>query len=160
MADATTTEDAPKASKKGLRTMIVMGGLLVGLTLIYITVIITRAEGVFEDIPRGQQLGFIHLMAVGATTNTLLAYVVSISNRATAPNWLDDVIFWGVNVGVIGFVSVLTIDARNGIYVFVPVMGAALLTAIGVHLVRLNRRLPTDAPEEEAIRLEHRPGVA
>lgn len=119
-----------------------MGGLLVGLTLIYVTVIIMRAEGVFEDIPRGQQLGFIHLMALGATTNTLLAYVSAVSLRTSPANRVDDAIFWGVNLGVIGFVTVLTIDLRNGIYVFVPVMGAALLLAIIVHVVRLGRGLP------------------
>jgi hypothetical protein len=129
-----------------------VGGVLIGVTLVYITVLITRAEGVFEDIPRGQQLGFIHLMAVGATTNTLLAYVTALSQRTTAPNLLDDVIFWGVNVGVIGFVTVLTIDARDGIYVFVPIMGAALLVAIATHVARLRRDV-AESVSEEAVRL-------
>jgi len=127
-----------------------MGGLLVGVTLIYITVIIMRAQGVFEDIPRGQQLGFIHLMAVGATTNTLLAYVTALSRRAVAPNVLDDLIFWGVNLGVIGFVTVLTIEARDGIYVFVPIMGSALLLAIGTHVLRLSRDASA-LEQEEAV---------
>jgi hypothetical protein len=128
-----------------------MGGLLVGVTLVYVTVIITRAQGVFEDIPRGQQLGFIHLMAIGATTNTLLSYVCTVSRRSTPASVLDDVIFWGVNLGVIGFVGVLTVDARDGIYVFVPVLGAALLLAIGVHLVRLGRPVNSVTREEAVL---------
>jgi hypothetical protein len=118
-----------------------MGGLMVGVTLIYVTVIIMRAEGQFELIPRGQQLAFIHLMAIGTTTNALLAYVTFLSSRASAPNVLDDIVFWGVNLGVIGFATVLTFDLRAGIHAFVPIMGAALLTAIVVHIVRLNRDL-------------------
>ena len=93
-------------------------------------------------------------------TNTLLAYVVSVSRRTSPASALDDVIFWGVNLGVIGFVSVLTIDARGGIYVFVPVMGAALLLAIAVHLVRLSREVSVVSEAEDSVRVQREPRPA
>ncbi len=116
-----------------------MGGVLLGVTFVYVTVIIQQAEGDFDNIPRGQLLAFIHLMGIGTTTNTLLAYVISLSRRAVPASGLDDAVFWGVNLGVIGFATVLTIDVGGGIYAFVPVMGAALLLAVGTHLVHLSR---------------------
>jgi hypothetical protein len=51
-------------------------------------------------------------------------------------------------IGVIGFVTVLTVDARSGIYVLVPVMGAALLLAIGTHVTRLSRDISAPLSEE------------
>lgn len=130
----------------GIRTSLVrraperhalMGGLLVGAAIVYIAVVINVAQGDIDKVPRGQGLAFLHLLSVGGTTNAILAFVVSLSRRTTKASGLDDLIFWGVNVGVIGFVTALTVDVRGLIMVFAPVMGAALLLAIGVHLVAL-----------------------
>lgn len=114
-----------------------MGGLLVGAAIVYVAVVINVAQGDIDQVPRGQGLAFLHLLSVGGTTNAILAFVVSLSRRTTRASWLDDLIFWGVNVGVIGFVTALTVDVRGLIMVFAPVMGAALLLAIGVHFVAL-----------------------
>jgi hypothetical protein len=124
-----------------------MGALLVGAAIVYIAVIITAAEGDFEQVPRGQGLAFLHLLSVGGTTNALLAFIVTLSRRATPAGVVDDVIFWGVNVGVIGFVTALTLDVSGLIMLFAPILGLALLLAIAVHLVALGARgsVPTPA---------------
>lgn len=122
---------------RGAERHALMGGVLLGVTLVYITVIISRHQGDFDAIPRGQVLAFIHLMAVGTTTNTLLAYVLRLVSRWSPLQLVDDLVFWGVNVGLIGFATVLTLDVRQGIHAFVPIMGAALLLAIAVNFVRL-----------------------
>jgi hypothetical protein len=114
-----------------------LGGLLVGAAIVYVTVIITAAEGDFDRVPRGQGLAFLHLLSVGGTTNALLGFIVSLSRRATPAGVVDDVIFWGLNVGVIGFVTALTVDVRGLIMLFAPVMGLSLLLAIAVHLLAL-----------------------
>lgn len=119
------------------------GGVLLGVTIVYIFVMIQMAQGDFGAIPRGQVLSFIHLLGVGATTNALLAFVIFLSRRVSPVSVVDDVVFWGVNVGVIGFVVALTTDVRGLIGVFVPVMGLALLLAIGAHLLPL-RTGPTE----------------
>ncbi len=117
-----------------------MGGLLVGAAIVYAAVIINLAQGDFDRVPEGQGIAFIHLLSVGGTTNALLAFIVSLSARASEPSALDDLVFWGLNVGVIGFIAGLTADVRGLIMVFAPVMGLALLLAIGVHLLRLGAR--------------------
>ncbi len=113
------------------------GGVLLGVTMVYIFVAISAVQGDFAAMPRGQTLSFIHLLAVGATTNALLAFVIHLSRRVSDVSTIDDVIFWGVNIGLIGFVVALTTDVRGLILVFVPIMGLALLVAIGAHLLPL-----------------------
>ncbi|MBW3663325.1 MAG: hypothetical protein KY469_09525 [Actinobacteria bacterium] len=118
------------------------GGVLLAVTMVYVFVAISSAKGDFGAIPQGQLLSFIHLLAIGATTNALLAFVIHLSRRVSDPGLIHDVIFWGVNIGLVGFVTALTTDVRDLIFVFVPIMGAALLLAIGVRLLQL-----TGSPE-------------
>lgn len=118
------------------------GGLLLGATIVYVFVVLQLAGGDFVAIPRGRLLSFIHLMSVGGTTNALLAFVVFLSRRTSATSLVDDVVFWGVNVGVVGFVVALTTEVDALVMVFVPLMGLGLLVAIAAHLGPL-RRAPT-----------------
>lgn len=118
------------------------GGLLLGATIVYIFVALQMAQGDFAQIPRGQILSFLHLMSVGGATNALLAFVMYLSRRVSITSWVDDVVFWGVNVGVIGFVVALTTDIRALIMLFVPLMGIGLLVAIAAHLVPLRHAPP------------------
>ena len=115
----------------------VLGAFFIGVTFVYIFVIITNAQGDFEAIPEGQGISFVHLMAIGATTNALLAFVTHLSRRRSEPGIVDDVIFWGVNIGLAGFVIALTTDVRGLIGVFTPLMGLALLTAVVTHVTAL-----------------------
>lgn len=117
----------------------VAGAFFIGVTFVYIFVIISKAQGDFAAIPDGQAISFIHLMAIGATTNAILAFVIHLSRRATEPGPVDDLIFWGVNIGLAGFVVALTTDTRGLIAVFTPIMGAALLTAIVTHAAALHK---------------------
>lgn len=116
------------------------GGVWLGVTMVYVFVAISAVQGDFAAMPRGQSLSFIHLLAVGATTNALLAFVIALSRRVAPAGVVDDVVFWGVNVGLIGFVIALTADVSGLVVVFVPVMGLALLVAIAVHFVALGRQ--------------------
>lgn len=115
------------------------GGILLGVTIVYIFVAIQAAGGDFTMIPHNRIVAYTHLEAVAAATNAMLAFVVFLSRRATPAGVLDDVVFWGLNVGVVGFVVALTIDVTALYVLFVLVMGVALLIAIAVHVVALNR---------------------
>lgn len=128
----------------------VVGGLLLGTTIVYLFTAIQLAGGDFADLPRGQFIAFIHLMSVGGTTNALLAFVVYLSQRVRPATVLDDVVFWGLTLGVVGFVAVLTIDVRVLIPIAVSVMGVALLTGIAIHVAAL-RIGPGDASPSDAL---------
>lgn len=117
-----------------------VGGVFVAVTFIYALAMLGPVEGDMGAVPTGQLLSFIHLLAIGGTTNALLALVIHLSRQRTAATAIDDVVFWGVNLGLVGFVTALTTEVRGLIAVFVPVMGLALLLAIGVHVTALHRR--------------------
>ncbi|GAB4323735.1 MAG: hypothetical protein Kow0010_05240 [Dehalococcoidia bacterium] len=124
--------------RRGPERHALMSGVFIAATLIYITVALLRApEGDPELMPDGQFLAFIHMLAIGSTTNALLAFVAWLSLRSARANVLDDAVFWGVNSGVAGFATVLSLGYRTGIYIAVPVMGVALLLAIALHSWRL-----------------------
>jgi hypothetical protein len=65
-------------------------------------------------------------------TNVIVGWVVGLSN-ARRPQWVDDTVFWGVNVGVAGFLSGLVADSSLVIRIFTPILGASILLAIVVH---------------------------
>ena len=143
--------------RRGPERHALAGGLLVGAAIIYVSIAIGVAGGDFMDVPRGQMVAFVHLLAVGGTTNALLALVISLSRRDTEATILDDLIFWGVNIGVVGFVAALTTDVRGLIMVFAAVMGSALLLAIGVHLVALGHRPVAGVPPTDRRQKEPKP---
>ncbi|MEX2324245.1 MAG: hypothetical protein WD576_00715 [Nitriliruptoraceae bacterium] len=90
-------------------------------------------------IPRYQLISFAHLEAVAASTNAMLAFVIFLSRRATPAGVVDDVVFYGLNVGVIGFVVALTAQLPGLYVLFVPIMGIALLIAVATHVVALGK---------------------
>jgi len=51
--------------------------------------------------------------------------------------WADDLVFWGMNLGVAAFIAVLLVDARDLERFTAPVMGAAVLLAIATFTLRL-----------------------
>lgn len=127
-----------------------VGGALVGAAIVYISVVINAAGGDFGAIPRGRQLAFLHLMSVGGTTNALLGFIVGLSRRTIEPSAADDVIFWGLTVAVLGFVTALTVDVEGLIMLFAPIMGLSLLLAIGVHFAALGKGQPPPSPIADA----------
>jgi len=123
--------------RRGPTRHAVAGAAFIGITLVYIFVVIQLAGGDFEQVPRERMLSFIHLMAVGGTTNALLAFVTAITTPVRKPGVVDDLVFWGVNVGLVGFVIGLTLEIAALVALFVPLMGLGLLVAIVVYLPRL-----------------------
>lgn len=121
------------------------GALWLGITIVYIFVTIQLAGGDFGAIPRERMIAFIHLMAVGATTNALLAFVVHLSRRVSPAGVVDDVVFWGINLGLVGFAFALTAEVPGLYAFFVPVMGLALLVAIAAHIGPLRHEPPPAA---------------
>lgn len=86
----------------------------------------------FEAAPLRLILAMDHAIFVGVVTNAIVGWIVSIST-ARRPAWVDDAVFWGLNVGIAGFVAGLIADSSPIIRVATPVLGAAILLAIAVH---------------------------
>ena len=87
----------------------------------------------FEAAPTRLLLAMDHSIFVGVLTNLLVGWIVSMSG-VRRPAWVDSAVFWGLNLGVAGFIVGLIADSSPIIRVATPVLGLALLTAIVVHV--------------------------
>ncbi|MSQ30477.1 MAG: hypothetical protein EXR64_00390 [Dehalococcoidia bacterium] len=63
-------------------------------------------------------------------------FAALLSERAR-PAWIDHVIFWGVTIGISGFVAALLLEEAMLKRTFTPILGATLLLAIAVHTMGL-----------------------
>jgi hypothetical protein len=62
--------------------------------------------------------------------------------------WAEQVVFWGMNGGMIGFVLTLATDQRQLEKLFTPIMGGSILVGIVTYSVRLRGlNLPSRAGE-------------
>lgn len=97
--------------------------------------------------PRNLFIGINHTEFVGAMTNALFATLLlaTAGRRASVWPWAEDVVFWGMNVGWIGFVVVELIGAPQLARIFTPIMGLSILVGIAVYALRL--RGAVDEPE-------------
>jgi hypothetical protein len=92
-----------------------------------------------KQLPFGLLIGGDHAIFVGVMTNSLFALIqmLTVDRRAVWP-WADQLIFWGLNLGVAGFILTLALSQQALEKFFTPFMGAAILLAIVTYSVRLS----------------------
>ena len=74
-----------------------------------------------------------HSVYIGVITNVMLSLLVGLLLRADVRrSWIGQVIFWGVNLGLVVFVIGLILDTAVIKRIGAPVMGVTLLFALGV----------------------------
>ena len=97
--------------------------------------------------PRTLFVGLAHTEFVGGLTNALFATLLlsTAARREEVWPWADNVIFWGVNVGWVGFALVEWIGALGLVALFTPIMGISLLLGIATFFMRLNMPARTPA---------------
>jgi predicted membrane protein len=95
----------------------------------------------FSLIPLWLIFAMDHAMFIGVLTNGLFALVhIATQERSSRFSWADQVIFWAVNVGMVGFVVGLAMDSAAIKQLFSPLMGGGILLAIIVFTVRMQIR--------------------
>ena len=113
--------------------------------------IITTLTGVyasFQVVPPWLFFALDHAMFIGVMSNALfgLILIVTEERRSFWP-WADDVLFWGMNFGMVGFVISLLLDARLLERVFTPIMGLSILLALLTYTLRMRRPSEPEAVE-------------
>ncbi len=121
---------------------------LFGISALYIAVnigilaylIVNYAENL-EGIPPWLFFALDHALFIGVMSNGLfgLLYVASIARREFWP-WVEHVLFWGMNVGLVGFVVGLIMQSPELKRAFTPVMGVSILVAMLTYAIRLQSR--------------------
>lgn len=99
--------------------------------------------GSFSGIPTALLTANSHLLFVGVMTNALfgILFETTIARRGFWPA-ADELLFWGMNVGLVGFVAGLML-LHNGLTslllqgIFSPILGACLLVGVVAYSVRL-----------------------
>lgn len=105
------------------------------------------AQGDFTKIPVGLIHALDHSYFIGLMTNMLFGAILVVSaDRPRAWPWADQIIFWGLNIGVAGFVAVLLIAGSgegakpftHPVSFIAPIMGLAALLGIATLSMRLS----------------------
>jgi hypothetical protein len=94
----------------------------------------------FDTVPERLLLAIDHATFVGILTNAILGLLlVATASRRAIWAWSDQLVFWGMNLGLVGFVSGLIADSSVMKRVSTPVMGAAILLGLFTAAMRLRR---------------------
>jgi hypothetical protein len=116
--------------------------LILNLALLIwlITGVVTKVYARFELIPLWLVFAFDHTMFIGVISNSLFGLIQQAS-RGADRFWpsAEQVVFWGMNGGMIGFVLTLATDQRQLEKLFTPIMGGSILVGIVTYSVRLQR---------------------
>lgn len=96
------------------------------------------------NLPDNLLVALDHSIFVGVMTNALLGllYEATAKGRAQWP-WADHVVFWGMNVGVIGFIASLLLNTPIPVRFFTLIMGWSILLALLTYGLRMGERQTT-----------------
>jgi hypothetical protein len=90
-----------------------------------------------------------HAAYIGIVTNIVLGLLVTLVLRAEVRrSWVGQLIFWGVNLGLLVFAIGLIVDTAQLKQIGAPVMGITLLASIGI-LAWTAFREPLDATQAD-----------
>lgn len=108
------------------------------LLLVAVVIAFISAQGDIAKVPGGLLIASDHAVFIGVMTNAILGLLLYAGERRGAANAaLSHIIFWGVNIGLVGFLVGLVGDVTLLKEIFTPIMGTALLIAIGAFLLQL-----------------------
>lgn len=121
----------------GIAAIFVVIDILILAYLIY--GVISGAYGDdLTSIPAWLVFALDHAIFIGVMSNLIFGLLMLATDTGTrAWAWADDVIFWGMNIGMIGFVVGLAMDSPEIKRVSSPVMGVAILIGLAAMAMRL-----------------------
>jgi hypothetical protein len=129
----------------GIAAIFVVIDILILAYLIY--GVISGAYGDdLTSIPAWLVFALDHAIFVGVMSNLIFGLVMLATDTGSrAWAWADDVIFWGMNIGMIGFVVGLAMDSAEIKRVSSPIMGVAILIGLAAMALRLMEVRRTEA---------------
>jgi hypothetical protein len=102
----------------------------------------------FDLVPPWLFFALDHAMFIGVMSNALFGLIQQVTQeRGSFWPWADDVLFWGMNFGMVGFVISLLLDARILERIFTPIMGLSILLALLTYTLRMRRPAEPKAVE-------------
>lgn len=118
-----------------------MSAAFVVVDIVLIVVVIVVFMSVGGDInrfPLGLLIASDHTTFIGVMANAIFGLLLVATERsAGVSRWLAQVTFWGLNIGLVGFMVGLIADVAILKQVFTPIMGVSILIAIAAFVVEL-----------------------
>lgn len=113
--------------------------------------IVSTITGVYKDfslVPPWLFFALDHAMFIGVMSNALFGLIqYATQERRSFWPWADDILFWGMNFGMVGFVISLLLDARILERIFTPIMGLSILLALLTYTLRMLKPAEPEAVE-------------
>ena len=104
-------------------------------------------EGDFDLVATHQILALDHMMFVGVLTNAIFAMLLLATADRTRWPALDDIVFVGMNIAVLGFVVSLLAESTWLMRIATPVLGLCILAGLADRsLALLDRRTESRQP--------------
>ncbi len=112
--------------------------LVLNLAITIYFLVLGIRSGSFSSIPFGLFIAADHAIFIGVMTNLAFGLMqdLTVDRREVMP-WTEHVVFWVMNVALIGFVVTLITGAQWGEKFFVPFQGLAILVGIVAYSIRL-----------------------
>lgn len=112
-------------------------GIAIIANIVFINYLAAANKGDFDLVPTHQILALDHMMFVGVLTNAIFAMLVA--TTAGDARWprVNDVVFVGMNLGLLGFVASLLAESNGLERVATPILGASIIIGLVEHTVRL-----------------------
>lgn len=115
---------------------------------VYLTVSLISGAFPAGAIPSGLLIALDHSIFVGVMTNAIFGLIHDATQeRRTLWPWAEDVLFWGMNIGVTGFLIALLSGVLVLEKIFTPIMGVSIL--LGLLTYGLRVRTPPVVEEIE-----------
>jgi hypothetical protein len=116
--------------------------IVADIVLIIVTIaVFLSVDGDINRFPLGLIVAADHATFIGVMTNALFALLLAAAERDPSQSRpLAQVTFWGLNIGLVGFMAGLLTETEILKQVFTPIMGLSILIAIGAFVLELTAR--------------------
>ena len=125
----------------------------IGLLVFLIVSLLSGAYGPMQEditllkIPVWLIFALDHAIFIGVMSNAIIALLLELTaGRGPRSRRVEDLLFWGTNLGLVGFIAGLALEQPILKQVFSPIMGVSLLVGLGVLAMRLFATPDRSAP--------------
>lgn len=123
--------------------------VIVNLVVTIIALVIAIKEG-FNNAPFNLFVAADHAMFIGVMTNVIFGLIQDYTDRERFWPFTENVVFWVMNLALIGFVVALLLKQQSLEKIFVPFQGLAILIGIIAYSIRLGAP-PASSAEAEPL---------
>jgi len=141
--------DADPARHFSVASLWAVGALILFMYLVFSFITAANPEDP-DALPINVLIASDHAVYLGVITNVVLGLLSLLFLRGRAPAWVTQVIFWGVNLGLLVFVVGLIVDTAEIKRIGAPVMGVTLLVALALLAARTWGSTPAELEDHPA----------